>query len=232
MTDTLVMVGAGGTGSHLLHPLLAYLGDRDYILHIWDADTVERKNLERQLFFEFDIGSLKALALAKRRPDRIEAHIKYLGEENITNAIQDGDTVFICADNMAVRRLINSLAKQLDNITIINGGNELYTGSVQVFAKRAGQRVTPPLDFYSPEFDADNDGPDMAELSCAEIAVLPGGEQTVVANNAVASLMLQALVRVEQDVYSEAEQWTKVTFDVLAGTFQTSDVRLIGGLDE
>ena len=227
MNRTLVMVGAGGTGSHLFHPLMCYL-DEDDLVYIWDADHVERKNLTRQLFYEFDLNESKANALTRRFPNRCVAKSEYLGQPNIEKAITDGDIVLICADNMAVRRLINDHAKTLDNITVINGGNEVDSGSVQVFIRRDGQNITPPLDFFSPEFSADSEDPDLATLSCAEIAELPGGEQTVVANNSVAALMLQALVRIDKGVYENEEQWTKVTFDVATGLFQPQDARTFG----
>ena len=227
---SIVMVGAGGTGSHLIHPLIQYLGIDEAIVHIYDADTIEPKNLTRQLFYPYEVGQLKAEALEVRFHNAVAAHTQYIGEDNIKDAVREGDVVLICADNMAVRRVINERAKNLDTVLIINGGNELDTGSVQVFLRDKGHNITPPLDFFSPEFNRD-DGPDMADLSCAEIAQLPGGEQTVVANNSVAALMLQALVRVDHDVYSQEKQWTKTTFDVMAGTVQTSDVRLIGGFD-
>jgi molybdopterin/thiamine biosynthesis adenylyltransferase len=224
-----VMVGAGGTGSHLIHALTLYAADIPRAnIFIWDADEVEEKNLKRQVFYPYEIGTNKAEAISARYPDICNPRTEYIGEDNIEKAIQDGDTVLICADNMAVRRLINAHAKKLKNITVINGGNEMYTGSVQVFIRRKGKSITPALDFFSPEFDIRNEEPDRAKMSCAEIAQLPGGEQTMLANNQVASFMLSALYRADQEVHGDKEQWTKVTFDMQAGIVQTSDVRLIG----
>lgn len=229
----IVIVGAGGTASHLWHPLLAYLSGMNATVHIWDADKVEEKNLDRQLFFPYEIGQPKASALARRIADLpILVYEEFVGEDNVDQAITEEDTVFICADNMPVRRLINERAKTLNNVTIINGGNEKDTASVQVFLRRDGHSITPPLDFMSPEFDPKNDEVDMSKLSCAEIARLPGGAQTVAANNTSANLMLQAYARVNQNVYGEPKQWTKVTVNIPTGTIQTSDVRLLGGLDD
>lgn len=231
---SLVMVGAGGTGSHLIHPLIQYLaGQGDFVIHVYDADHVEPENLSRQLFYPTEVGQHKATALSTRFGPEVIAHENYIGPDNIGTAVQNGDTVLICADNMAVRRLINDRAKQLDNVLVINGGNEEHTYSTQVFLRENGHNVTPSLDYYSPEFDID-DGPDRSTLSCAEIAMLPGGEQTVVANNSAAAMMLQALARTDTSAYTESEdpQWTKLTGNIMAGTVQTSDVRLIGGLDD
>jgi molybdopterin/thiamine biosynthesis adenylyltransferase len=228
---TIVMVGAGGTASHLIHPLIAYLSSgEDFIIHLYDADKVEPRNLSRQLFYANEVGQHKSRALAMRFDPHVAAHTEFIGPDNIEKSIIENDTVLICADNMFVRRLINDRAKTLDNILVINGGNEKFSASVQVFARQNGTNTTPSLDFFSPEFDID-DGPDRSTLSCAQLAELPGGEQTVVANNTAAAFMLQALARADEDVYTQEMQWTKATCDIMAGTVQTSDVRLIGGLD-
>ena len=227
----IVIIGAGGTASHLIHPLIAYLGDREYMIHIYDADTIEQRNLARQLFYPHEVGQKKVEALSNRFPGKITPHIEYIGPNNIERTIQEHDTALICADNMFIRRLINARAKQLANILVINGGNEQYTCSVQIFLRSRKKNITPALDFYSPEFEQD-DGPDISSLSCAEIAALPNGEQTVTANNSAAALMLQALLRADMGTYKISPQWTKITCDITGGIVQTSDIRLIGGIDD
>jgi molybdopterin/thiamine biosynthesis adenylyltransferase len=203
------------------------------MIHVWDADLVEEKNLERQLFYEHEVGQHKSDAFASRWPSSVSSHREYVGEDNISRVIADGDTVLVCADNMAVRRLVNERAKALDNVCVINGGNELYTGSVQLYPRRDGAPEAPALDFASPEFDPDNDDVDRSELSCAEIAVLPGGEQTMVANQTVAAMMMAALWRYDQDYHLPQEEtprtWTKMTFDHEQGLVQTADVRMLKG---
>lgn len=231
--NSIVMVGAGGTGSHLIHPLIQYMSAKgEFLIHVWDADMVEPKNLSRQLFWQHEVGKNKATCFAERWPNEVVAHEEYISESSIDSAIRDGDVVLICADNMAVRRLINERAKTLDSCVVINGGNETHTGSVQSFIRQDSKNVTPALDFFSPEFNNLDEGADPATMSCAEIAQLPGGEQSVMANQSVAAFMLQALHRAMEKVYDAEKQWTKMTFDIMAGTVQTSDVRLIGGLDD
>jgi len=232
--NNIVMVGAGGTASHLIHPLICYMGGKsaDFTIHVWDADSVEDKNLARQLFFRNEVGKNKARAFEDRYPNEVVAHEEFISEGNILLAIQESDGVLICADNMAVRRLVNSHCRGLSNVLVVNGGNELDTGSVQTFLRKDSKNITPPLDFNSPEFAHTDAGADPATMSCAEIALLPGGEQTVMANQSVAAFMLQALHRVFEKVYDEDDpQWTKLTFNIPRGTVQTSDVRLIGGYD-
>ena len=229
-----VVVGAGGTASHLIHALVQYaraLGDHK--IHIWDADHVEEKNLERQLFYEHEVGLPKADAFRQRWPSSISAHLEYVGGDNIERVIKDGDTVLICADNMAVRRVINERAKALDDVCVINGGNERHTGSVQLYPRTDGHPDAPALDFGSPEFDPANDEVDRSELSCAEIAELPGGEQTIVANQTVAAMMMAALYRYDNTLHipvtDRPRTWTKMTFDHEEGLVQTSDVRMLRG---
>jgi molybdopterin/thiamine biosynthesis adenylyltransferase len=227
-----VVVGAGGTASHLIHALNQYVEavhGEDGFIHVWDNDAVEQSNLSRQLFYPYEIGNHKAEAFHARFPQHVRAHIDFIGPENVEDAIQNEDIVLICADNMFVRKLINERAKELNTITIINGGNEMHTGSVQTFVKIDGVKVSPDLEWLSPELHIE-DG-DRSAMSCNELAMLPGGEQTIIANMTTASLMLAALWRVDQGVYNEERQWTKVTYDHRVGTFQTSDVRLTGGTD-
>ena len=229
-----VVIGAGGTASHLIHALVLYAnaqgGGR---IHVWDADLVEDKNLERQLFFPFEVGTHKADAFGHRWPDAIAPHLEYVGQDNIERVVKDGDTVLICADNMAVRRVINERAKGLDNVVVVNGGNERHTGSVQLFPRSDGAATAPALDFGSPEFDPDNDELDRSDMSCAEIAVLPGGEQTMVANQTVAAFMMAALWRHDMGHHNPTDAtprtWTKLTFDHEDGLVQTSDVRMLKG---
>ncbi len=226
-----VIIGAGGTASHLMHALVQYVNatPESGVIHVWDADTVELRNLERQSFYENEIGMHKAAAFARRWPNTVVSHLQYVGADNIERVIQSGDTVLICADNMAIRRIINTRAKKLEDVTVINGGNEEFTGSVQLFERTNALNLTPPLDFASPEFDPANDEVDRSTLSCAQIAVLPGGEQTIVANQTVAALMMAALWRSDNGHLLEKKTWTKITFDHQTGQVQTADVRMLKG---
>jgi molybdopterin/thiamine biosynthesis adenylyltransferase len=226
-----IVIGAGGTASHLFHALVLYAQSQgDHQIHVWDKDVVEEKNLERQLFYPFEIGKHKAKVFEERYPNVI-AHLEWVGEDNISDVIKNNDTVLVCADNMAVRRVINDHCKTLNDITCINGGNEKHTGSVQLFQRRHGKPETPALDFRSPEFDAANDEEDRSHMSCAEIAVLPGGEQTMIANQTVAAMMMAALWRADTRNFDRGEErtWTKLTFDHEMGQVQTSDVRMLQG---
>jgi hypothetical protein len=80
----------------------------------------------------------------------------------------------------------------MKDITVINGGNEMTDGSLQIYARRAGKDVTPRLSQGHPEILSD-DKRDPGALSCQQIAELPSGEQLAAANFMSAGLMLNAV---------------------------------------
>lgn len=63
-----VVVGCGGNGSRVVNLLAQQMYSNKNItkLTLYDNDTVETKNLTRQLFYEFEVGENKAVALADR----------------------------------------------------------------------------------------------------------------------------------------------------------------------
>jgi molybdopterin/thiamine biosynthesis adenylyltransferase len=231
-----LMVGAGGTGTHLLAPLVAYLtshhADGEWMLYVMDGDTVEIKNLERQLFKDSDVTLNKAEAAVYPHDNgHVRALPYYLSEENIDRYIQDGDIVLICADNFTVRKRIEDKAKTLDNIAVINGGNEKYSGSVQLWVRAHGEDLTPRLSYLHPEV---NDiGEDRAAMTCAQAAALPGGEQTIIANLQSATWMLTALWRMHSLLFipyvgddPKPRTWTELQFDAQEGTVEHIDQRM------
>lgn len=229
-----IMIGAGGTGTHLFHPLATYLNARDeeWSLHVIDGDVVEEKNLTRQLFSPAMITMNKAEAITMGcDPMFIKAYPEYLTEDNIARYIQDGDIVLICADNMTVRKRIEDHARTLLNIVVVNGGNEKHSGSVQLYVRNDGNDVTPRIGFLHPEVTAE--GPDRAVMTCAQAAALPGGEQTIIANLQSATWMLTALWRYDNDLHLLSEKqapspltWTELQFDALLGTVEHIDQRM------
>jgi hypothetical protein len=195
--NNFVMIGAGGTGTHLLRPLTAYLRashpEGDWLLHVVDGDTVEAKNLERQLFTPGAVTLNKAAAAVSEMADdgHIRAITDYLSETNMATVIQENDTVLICVDNFTVRKRIEDHCLTL---TI---------------------------------------GDDRAEMTCAQAAALPGGEQTLIANAMTATWMLTALWRTMHHRHeltkrqrpSEAT-WTELQFDFMKPYVEHIDHRL------
>jgi hypothetical protein len=232
-----LLIGAGGTGTHLLVPLVTYLRsnhqDGEWILHIIDGDAVETNNLNRQLFAPGHVTMNKATAAAAMINDGHVVDLPiYLSEENIPRIIRNGDTVFIAVDNFTVRKRIEDHCLTLDNIVVINGGNELHSGSVQLWVRADGKNVTPRLSYMHPEI-AIGLTDDRAEMTCAQAAALPGGEQTQIANMMTATWMLTALWRAHIMAYALAKRqmptsrtWTELQFDIRYGWIEFIDWRV------
>jgi PRTRC system ThiF family protein len=92
---TIALIGCGGTGSHIaqgLARLAAHCRDSggpQIALAFMDGDTVEHKNVGRQLFSVADVGKNKAQVLAARFSSVFGLHIaafpQMLGDHNITH---------------------------------------------------------------------------------------------------------------------------------------------------
>lgn len=238
-----VLIGAGGTGSHLFPALYRYLKSREdedpnWTIHIYDGDEVEEKNLLRQIFDEGDLFRNKADALGSkaRDVDHVFTYPTFLGADDLQRAIRSGDIVLIAADNMFIRARVEEHVKLLDNAVIINGGNEDISGSVQLWIREGGKDITPPISWLHPEITNTRDE-DRSAMSCAEVAMLPGGGQTVLANATAAVFMLAALWRFHQDKHKDETKpgivpWTEVQFDHGRGTMMPWDVRPTKGWDQ
>jgi hypothetical protein len=233
--QTYFMVGAGGTGSHLLPALLTYLrnwhGNRleQYQVVVADGDIFEEKNLARQLFAEGLVTINKADAMVTMHPGHpLIAVSRYIGKADVETMIQDGDCVLICADNFSVRRLIVDHAKTLDNVVVVNAGNEEMTGSVQLWVRENGENVTPPITYGHPEI-VFREEHDRAAMDCMAVAALPGGEQHILANMTAATFMLTAVTRWHRRDFvthtGHGAGWTELQFDLPAGLVEHLDMR-------
>jgi ThiF family protein len=213
--QTYFMVGAGGTGTHLLPALLTYLrahhGIDKYQVVIADGDIFETKNQARQLFAQGLIATNKAEAMVRMYEGHpLIAVSRYIGAADIETMVQDGDCVLICADNYSVRALIADRAQALDNVTVVNGGNEYNDGTVQLWVRENGENMTPNIRYGHPEitYIADDD---RAPMTCAQAAELPGGEQTILANMKSATFMLEAVQRWHSGLWRGG--WTELVFE-------------------
>jgi hypothetical protein len=227
--QTYFLVGAGGTGTHLLPALLAYLRTyhgntgTEYQVVIADGDIFEPKNLTRQIFAEGMVSINKAEAMLQMHPGHpIIAVSRYIGKADVETMIQDGDCVLICADNYSIRSLIVDHVKTLNSAVVINAGNEVFDGSVQLWVREGSENITPSLTYGHPEiaFTAEND---RAAMDCLTIATLPGGEQTILANMTSATYMLLALQRWHADTFRTG--WTELQFDLLRGQVDHINMR-------
>ena len=112
-----VLVGTGGTGSQVARTLcrivydLKRRGHHTPTLKFVDPDTVEPKNVGRQMFTESDIGKPKATTLAARFNLAMGLGIVAYAEpfDADKHASRYGSLVVGCVDNHLARREINKV---------------------------------------------------------------------------------------------------------------------------
>lgn len=122
----LVVIGCGGIGS-VLCELLIRGGFRN--LTIIDNDIIDETNLQRQIFFEEDIGTPKSKTLEKylKKIDKkanINSILDVIDENNIEKYCINCDLIIDATDNFKTRKIIN-------NFSIENKKDWQYNGAVK-----------------------------------------------------------------------------------------------------
>ncbi len=222
---TIKVIGLGGIGSHLIGPLCRYLEaasngvskDRHYVTLI-DGDSYEAKNADRQEFQ--DIGN-KSETTASRlkltcRSLVFEAKPHYVTDGNIFLFVNEGDFVFLCVDNHDTRLLFSEHCKTLQNVVLISGGNEYTDGNVQIYIRKNGQDLTPPLTYLHLEIEHPKDR-NPAEMSCEELAQA-GVPQLIFTNFTAAALMLSSFWMLLGSLAEKTGvKYTEQCFDLTTG---------------
>ncbi len=110
LDSAVLVVGSGGLGS----PVLMYLAAAGIgTLHLYDDDTVELSNLQRQILFDSNVlGKSKADTAAARlraiNPDcEVIAVASRLEGEILSDAVAQVDLVIDCSDNFDTRFAVN-----------------------------------------------------------------------------------------------------------------------------
>ncbi|RIJ17124.1 molybdopterin biosynthesis protein MoeB [Henriciella mobilis] len=156
------IVGAGALGG----PCAMYLAAAGVgEIELWDADTVDRSNLQRQVqFTEADTGHLKVDRLAERlnasAPDcRIIRQARRWSEADALS----GDVLIDGTDNFETRFALNRVA-HASGRPLVSGAATRWSGQVSVFASgvETGQ---PCYQCFVPE------APPMAE-ACEDVGVV------------------------------------------------------------
>jgi molybdopterin/thiamine biosynthesis adenylyltransferase len=197
-----VIVGAGGIGAHLGPILAKYLAFRRPGSRLWiiDGDTVEDKNLAR-VYSSDAIGDDKADVLADICEQTVPTgslDVRTINEYITPRTFDryhrgwytDNTVVFSCVDNHKSRVYLEQLIGNLQNGLLISGGNDKYSGQAQLFCRKDGENLTPPITHFAPEIlseeDPNNIFPDEDDCS-AEYEDRP---QLILTNFAAASSML------------------------------------------
>jgi molybdopterin/thiamine biosynthesis adenylyltransferase len=198
---SIIIVGCGGIGSHLINMLTRYLASVKNIprLVFVDGDKFEHTNLNRQEFPKKLTGYNKAEAMKilyeMKFKDmfNVESFEDYVGEDNVKDLIQEDCLVLSCVDNHVCRNILSKRCQELKNSILISGGNsDKLDGNVQLYIRSNSQNITPPIEERHPEIATTNDG-DRSAMSCEELAQIPGGEQVIFANIGAAYYMSLAL---------------------------------------
>ena len=141
LSDAYVMVvGAGGLG----FPVLSYLAAAGIgNLIIFEADTVNESNLNRQLFYsDSDIGKSK-LEIAFNKLSKINPYISItpiherFTEHTAEPFMNDIDVLVDCVDNYDTRIVMARMAHRFSK-PMVHGAVSDFLGTVAVFDSRKG----------------------------------------------------------------------------------------------
>ena len=234
--------GVGSIVGRYLAVFLAAL-DQALRLVLVDGDDYEETNATRQLFARAGNKAqvtreelLDRFAGSKLTIDAIE---EYITPDNVNEMILEDDIVLAAVDNHKSRLLLTERCSQLDNVILISGGNDGVgvdtengdtengdtenggnrpqrgsMGSVQVYLRRGGKDVTPPLTRYHPEIAKPQDRrPD--ELNCVE--ALQSQPQLLFTNMMTATCILNTLML---HVCDDALHYSDLSFDVADGVMR------------
>jgi molybdopterin/thiamine biosynthesis adenylyltransferase len=194
--DTIILVGAGGVTSYLIAPLVKLLQfkfDGPQLI-IFDGDSLEPRNLERQLFQKNQIGQNKAEALADYVQStlgysKVSAVPEYLHQSSDLRS--DSVQLILCAvDNHPARRTCLSMADFVGCPAIL-AGNEYTDAEAYIYLPEWKDSPQDPR-VYFPEILTDERDNPLARNACTGAAT-QAAPQLCVANYMAAGYMLHLL---------------------------------------
>lgn len=176
---TLIVVGAGGTGTYFLKEFSRFIHGTEALkkfrrMVIFDGDTVEGKNLARQCFQQEDIGRNKAAVMAEVLNDAFdlkwESYTTYLTDmKQLREVVGNDDPILIsCVDNHACRLLLEEFFNSKRNCIYFDSANEYETGECVYSYKKDGEVEGPVRSHYFPDIKA-KPHKKVTELSCEEL---------------------------------------------------------------
>lgn len=173
------IIGCGGVGSWLAPSLCLLVGRENVVLV--DGDTLEKKNLNRQLFDEDKIGEFKSFLLSQKYGcESIPEWYPHTIEHN------PRDWLFVCADNNPAR-LAALEACDRYRCQCIVAANETTSSEAYYYRPRwKGTKVDPRS--YYPELVTDHSGDPMARGAGCTGEAQEMNRQLVSANFSAASL--------------------------------------------
>lgn len=175
------IVGVGGVGSWLAEAMVRLVDP--ILVTLIDGDTLEQKNLDRQLFTKDQIGMNKAVALGAKLGCR---GIDQFFNPLLINLSED-DWIMCCVDNNPGRMAVLQAA-DATGCKVVFAANEVHSSEAYVyFGTWQDNQLLDPRYFY-PEIATDNSGnPESERIGCTGEAQI-ANRQLVTANFMAAAL--------------------------------------------
>ena len=189
----IVVVGSGGTGTYFLKEFSRFLCGNEQAkrmisnMVIFDGDTVEEKNIQRQAFTSDDIGLHKAAVIAGALNDNfgLEWNAKriyvtktsQLEEFGYTERMAFGDEQIIyreipliigCVDNHACRLVLEDFFNKNKYCIMLDSANEYSTGEVVFSSRVEGKTISPLRSHWFPDI-IKGDLRHVTDMSCEEL---------------------------------------------------------------
>ena len=230
------LIGLGGVGgivARYLALFLASLGIRLRLVLI-DGDDFEAKNAQRMYFHAEGKKALVVLEelrqFLKDSSLELSAIEEHVTAENVETLIHEGDLVVLAVDNHVTRKLVSDLCGTRRNIVLVSGGNDGVgedstgamrrgtAGNCQIYVRRDGVDVTPPLGQFHHEIAQPTDRAPPEEVPCTEAIV--STPQVLFANVMAASSILNALWL----HLCEALHYGELMFDIAEGQMRPLEI--------
>lgn len=177
------LIGVGGGGSRVIEKLVKIAKN----IIVYDGDTLEEKNLDRQLFPESAIGKNKALAIAEIYGPRVKAKPEYF-HSGLDIKFTASDIILCCVDNSVGRKEVLSICDRYGCRSIF-AANEYVEAEAYYYDSSMKDTPNDPRIVY-PTILTNRDGNPLSREACTGHAqtVTP---QLVLANDWSAGMLLQ-----------------------------------------
>lgn len=185
--NNIYIIGAGGVGSWLTPAMCLLVGRPDRVSVI-DGDKLEKKNLNRQLFTNEDIGEFKAGALA----DRYGCNYRNCFYTHNSIQLERGDWLLCCVDNNAGRKAVLNSVDEF-GCQAIFGANETLSAEAYFYKREWQGKPGDPREYYPSIVTDDGNDPISHAMGCTGESQKQN-PQLVSANFMAASLMQHLFV--------------------------------------